>query len=364
MERRTIRISFTAILLLLSACGCNSGGTAAPVPSSQAIVSTPSLSAAVVGDNTFSNPEGIFCDGFVLYLSDTQSFEIRKITIAGGLVSTLAGTGSYGAVDGPGLSASFNEPVGITGDGANLYVVDRTNHAIRRIRLSDNAVTTLAGEKEVPWDGSPSTYDNIVGTSAHFTNPYGIVVVDNSLYVTDSDNHTIRRIDRNSGEVSTFAGLPGVPGPDDGTGTAARFQWPKGIASDGVSLYAADSDNHPIRKVNISTGKVITLAGQAGVFGSNDNVVGTSARFNYPFGIATDGTDVYVADSDNHTLRKVSIATGAVTTIAGKAGVPGISDGVGDEARFDNPVSVTRYDGKTLYVMDRNTSRLRKISLQ
>jgi hypothetical protein len=242
--------------------------------------------------------------------------------------------------------------------------VDKSNHAIRKIRLSDNEVTTLAGEKEVPWDPS-LPYDNAVGTSAHFSYPYGVVSVAGFLYVTDSDNHTIRRVDKISGEVSTLAGEAGVEGSNDNVaGTSAHFRYPKGIVTDNVHLFLADSDNHTIRKVNIATGAVTTLAGVGAVPGSNDNAVGTSAHFQTPFGIATDGANLFVTDSGNNTIRKVVIATGAVTTVAGKAGVaPGMVDGAGDAARFFNPYSISLLNGKTLYVMDRDTSTVRKVSL-
>ncbi|MEK6697641.1 MAG: Ig-like domain-containing protein, partial [Nitrospirota bacterium] len=150
--------------------------------------------------------------------------------------------------------------------------------------------------------------------------------------------------------VSTFAGSAGVNGHTDGTGTAARFYLPTGIATDGRNLYVTDTSNHTIRKVEIATGAVTTLAGLAPFSGST-NGTGTTARFNSPYGITTDGTNLYVADTYNHIIRKVVIATGEVTTFAGMKGTSGSVDGTGTAAAFYYPYGITT-DGTNLYVAD------------
>src|SRR6185369_1449370 len=122
--------------------------------------------------------------------------------------------------------------------------------------------------------------------------------------------------------------------------TAALFNRPEGITTDGTNIYVADTYNHTIRKVVITTGEVTTLAGMAGISGSDDGA-GSSARFKYPGGITTDGTNLYVADSENHTVRKLEIATGMVTTLAGNSQVIGSVDGAGTEASFNYPVGIT-----------------------
>ncbi len=211
-------------------------------------------------------------------------------------VTTLAGTGSTGSANGTGTSASFYYPNGITTDGTNLYVTDQSNHLIRKIVISTGAVTTVAGT------GSSGSA-NGTGTSASFNNPSGITTDGTNLYVADNSNHLIRKIVISTGAVTTLAGT-GSSGSANGTGTSASFNNPFGITTDGTNLYVADRNNHLIRKIVISTGSVTTLAG-TGSSGSTDNSTGTSASFYNPAGITTDGTNLYVADLGNHLVRKI-----------------------------------------------------------
>ena len=193
------------------------------------------------------------------------------------------------------------------------------------------------------------------GAAARFSYPNGIATDGTNLFVADTNNQTIRKVVIATGEVTTLAGTAGTYGSTDNTGAAARFNGPRGITTDGTNLFVADTNNQTIRKVVIATGVVTTLAGTAGSSGSTDNT-GAVARFNYPTGIATDGTNLFVADANNQTIRKVVIATGEVTTIAGKAGYTGSTDNTGAAARFNYPNGLTT-DGTNLYVGDRTTRR-------
>jgi hypothetical protein len=159
-----------------------------------------------------------------------------------------------------------------------------------------------------------------------------------------------------SADVTTPAGS-GVAGAADGTGTAATFNQPNSITTDGTNLYVADMNNHKVRKIVISSGVVTTLAG-SGVSGAADGT-GTAATFNQPFGITTDGTNVYVADMNNHKVRKIVISSGVVTTLAG-SGASGAADGTGTAATFSFPAGVTT-DGTNVYVADMNNHKVRKI---
>ena len=156
--------------------------------------------------------------------------------------------------------------------------------------------------------------------------------------------------------VTTLAGTVDN-GSANGTGTSASFNYPSGITTDGTNLYVADSSNHLIRKIVISTGAVTTLAG-TGSSGSA-NGTGTSASFNSPYGITTDGTNLYVADYGNHLIRKIVISTGVVTTVAG-TGSSGSANGTGTSASFYYPVPITT-DGTNLYVGDYGNSVIRQI---
>ena len=251
-----------------------------------------------------------------------QGVELSLDTV----VTTLAGTGSSGSVNGTGTSASFYNPQGITTDGTNLYVAERVNHLIRKIVISTGAVTTVAGT------GSSGSA-NGTGTSASFNYPRGITTDGTILYVADNSNHLIRKIVISTGAVTTLAGT-GSSGSANGTGTSASFYAPSGITTDGTNLYVVDYGNHLIRQIVISTGVVTTLAG-TGSSGSADNSTGTSASFYYPTGITTDGTNLYVADN-NHLIRKIVISTGVVTTVAG-TGSSGSANGTGTSASFSYP---------------------------
>ncbi|MCP5496899.1 MAG: hypothetical protein H7A23_20290 [Leptospiraceae bacterium] len=273
-----------------------------------------------------------------------------------GAVTTLAGTaGTSGATDGTGTAAQFFEPSGITTDGTNLYVADRYNDTIRKITISTGVVTTLVGTVGIrgATDGT--------GTAAQFNLPEGITTDGTNLYVADSWNYTIRKVVISSGAVTTLAGTVGTGGSVDGTGTAAQFNLPYGITTDGTNLYVTDLFSNTIRKVEISTGVVTTLAGTAGIRGSTDGT-GTAAQFDYPSGITTDGTNLYVADYYNCTIRKVVISSGVVTTLVGTVGTCGSTDGTGTAAQFNFPESVTT-DGINLYVTDYYGYTIRKIEV-
>ena len=295
-------------------------------------------------------PVGITTDGTNLYVADRANHLIRKIVISTGVVTTVAGTGSSGSVDGTGTGASLNEPIGITTDGTNLYVVDGANHLIRKIVISTGVVTKVAGT------GSSGSADG-TGTAASFNSPVGITTDGTNLYVADYANEIIRKIVIATGVVTTVAGTALNQGNKNDTGADAEFNGPRGITTDGTNLYVADAVNHLIRKIVISTGVVSTVAG-TGSSGSS-NGTGTSASFNEPSGITTDGTNLYVGDGENHLIRQIVISTGVVTTVAG-TGSSGSVDGTGTGASFSRPYAVTT-DGTDLYVSEFTNHLIRKI---
>ncbi|MEW5879764.1 MAG: hypothetical protein AB1761_04900 [Pseudomonadota bacterium] len=270
-------------------------------------------------------------------------------------VATIAGrAGAPGFIDGSGTAARFFYPQGLTTDGANLYVADYGNHTIRKLAIDGSAVTIVAGAPLI--EGSVDA----IGTAARFRSPAGLTTDGRFLYVADRGNHSIRKIAIGTWEVVTLAGTT-LPGFVDGAGSAARFNFPTGITTDGTSLFVADTNNHTIRKIAIGTGAVTTLAGQAGSSGFADGV-GAAARFSFPYALTTDGVNLYVADTDNHTIRRIAIGTGAVTTLAGQAGSSGFADGIGASARFSFPSAITT-DGTSLYVADSNNFIIRKIAI-
>jgi hypothetical protein len=288
-----------------------------------------------------------------VYVADTDNHTVRKISSTGA-VTTLAGqAGVSGSADGAGAAARFNHPAGVTVDSTgNVYVADTDNHTIRKITPA-GVVTTLAGLAGISGSADGT------GTAARFSGPSGIVAdAAGNLYVADTLNHTIRKV-ISSGVVSPIAGSAGTSGGADGIGAAARFHGPQGLAIDGAgNLYVADTNNDTIRKVVLSTGAVSTVAGQAGTSGSTDGAAG-SARFFYPSSVAVDRAgNLYVADTENSTIREVTPA-GAVITVAGQPGAGGSADGVGVAARFHFPAGLAVNDAGDLYVADTSNHTVR-----
>ncbi|HEX7837343.1 MAG TPA: NHL repeat-containing protein [Kofleriaceae bacterium] len=304
----------------------------------------------------FSGPFGVAVDGAGnVYVADAGNCTIRKVTAAG-VVTTLAGTpGMPGSADGTGATARFFSPLSVAVDTAgNLYVADAGNYTIRKVTAA-GVVTTLAGTA-----GMLGSADG-TGAAARFF-PAGVAVdTAGNVYVAEEGNNTIRKITA-AGVVTTLAGMAGMPGSADGTGAAARFNAPTGVAVDSTgNLYVADQSNHTIRKVT-ATGVVTTLAGTAGIFGSADGT-GAAASFAFPQGIAVDTAgNAYVTDTlFDHTIRKITPA-GVVTTLAGLAGIAGSVDGLGAAARFNNPAGVTVDSAGNVYVADSNNSSIRKVT--
>jgi sugar lactone lactonase YvrE len=273
-------------------------------------------------------------------------------------VATLAGTaGHKGNADGPGATAQFNFPhsLAVAGNGT-VYVADTDNHTVRKITAT-GVVTTLAGAA-----GQSGSQDG-PGAAVRFKSPAGIALdASGALYVTDAANHTVRKISP-AGVVTTLAGTPGQKGTADGTGPAARFNAPHAVAVDAAGVvYVADTYSHTIRKI-MPMGAVTTLAGRPGQKGATDEA-GAAARFRHPSGLAVDAErTLYVADNGNHTIRKVT-AAGLVSTLAGQAGHKGSADGPGAAARFDVPAGVAVDAGGMVYVADYFNSTIRQISPQ
>jgi serine/threonine protein kinase/sugar lactone lactonase YvrE len=230
------------------------------------------------------------------------------------------------------------------------------------------SVTSLA-RRESPelvvstFAGNSYSYTDGIGTSAAFRDPYGIAVDKwGSLYVTDYGNHRIRKISL-SGLVSTIAG-GGTAAYVDGFGTSARFNNPIGVAVDGSSnLYIADSNNHCIRKITPS--RVVTTIAGSGMTGQGSllDETGTNARFNRPTGIAVDsfGTIAYIVDYGNNRVRKVIIASGIVTTLTGNGAI-GYLDNSADTSKVVSPPGIVLDTAGNLFIGDSYNNRIRKIS--
>ena len=346
----------------------SSGTYTAPATGSRDLVTAQSVQSpgvsgqAVVtlgpdtGAATFNLPAGLAVDNSGnVFVADTGNGLIRKIT-PGGVVTTLAGGGPYGVFTGIGTGVNFQSPSGIALDASgNVYVADLFD--VGKI-TSQGVVTIFWGEGSyspyaLAMDGNGNVVvsdwansqiysitpaglqTNLVGgagtgwfnngpaASADFYNPHGVAVdATGNIYVADTYNHLIRLVTPD-GMVSTYAGQPGVYGSANGPAESATFNQPYEVAVDAAgNVYVVDYGNSVIRKITQATGVVSTFAGSAGYIGHTDGP-GASARFSLPEGIAIDGSgNLYVADTQNCLIRKIT-PDGTVSTIAGVPGVPG-----------------------------------------
>ena len=344
---------FLIVAVLAAACGGdgNGNGNGAAPPTAKLALFAGNLgglgnSDGVREDARFFDPQGVATDSDGnVYVTDAFNFTIRKIT-PDGTVSTIAGlAGVSGSADGAGADARFSHLSGIAIDSAgNLFVADGFNHTIRKI-TPDGEVTTLAGSAGMRGSADGS------GAAARFNFPEGVATDSaGNIYVADKLNETIRKVTP-AGVVTTLAGSAGVTGSADGNGAAARFSHPLGVATDGAdNLYVADSSNTTIRKIT-PDGTVSTIAGLAGAAGDVDGT-GADARFGFPVGVATDSAgNVYVADQGNSWIRKITPG-GQVTTLAGTGG----------DAPFSHPSSVAADPAGNVYVADAGNNRIRKIA--
>jgi predicted outer membrane repeat protein len=267
-------------------------------------------------------------------------------------VRSLAGSTTPGYVDAQGASAAFFEPNGMAVNAAGeVFVADRLNHRIRKITPA-GLVSTFAGS------GSPGFLDD-TGLAAEFENPNGLALDSlGNLYVADEANHCIRRITP-AGVVTTFAGS-GIAGFQDGTSGSARFLYPTGVAVDSANhVYVADSGNHRIRKIDAVTGAVSTFAG-SGLDGVADGAFFT-AQFSTPVAIAVNAfDDVLVLERGSNRVRLVSLI--GVSTLAGD-NTAGLVDGLGTAARFSSPTGITVGPDGNAYIADRGNHCIRRLTV-
>ena len=344
------------LILVLVIAACEDESPEVSVVEETLTVSTlagggePGLVDGVGSTARFNYPSGMVVDpAGNLYVADNSNHRIRKIT-PDGEVSTYAGTGLAGFSDGDRTQAMFNHPYGLAIDvQGNLYVGDVQNHAIRIIS-PDGMVRTLAGGRK--------GYSDREGDLAMFNHPHGVVVDANgNVYVADANNNTIRKVTP-EGSASTLAGN-GNDGFVDGSAVNAEFYVPIGIAIDGAgNIYVGDEGNSSIRKIT-PDGTVTTLAGN-GQFSFADGV-GREAIFNAPGALAIDAEgNLFVADYLNNCIRRVS-PSGEVRKIAGNL-EKGFADGDPAEAKFYYPFGIAVDTAGTVYVGDHYNHRIRMIN--
>jgi sugar lactone lactonase YvrE len=316
----------------------------------------------------FNFPHGVAIAGDgSLVVTDGSNYEIRHIkpVDTNWVVRTIAGSGGPEFRDGTNSAARFNHPWGIAhANSLELYISDENNHTLRRVAKTGTnwLVNTVAGLGRMPGSSDGTN------TDARFRTPRGLAVAaDGALYVSDHSNNIIRKVtfQGSNAIVTTIAGTAGLAGSADGTNSSALFNRPLGIAADRYGgLYVAD--NQAIRRLTADGTNWITrtLAGLAGAWGYLDGTNG-NARFNAPCGIGVDSaTNIYVADFGNNVIRKVtSVGTNwVVTTIAGSNISAGSRDGTNSGARFWNPYGIAVDDGGVVFVADSENHSIRKIT--
>ena len=310
-----------------------------------------------------NQPWGVALDGAGnLYIADTFSHRIRRVDTVG-MITTVAGGGSSLGDNGPATSAQLNQPWGIAVDGAgNIYIAGYVNHRIRRVDTA-GVITTVAGTGTI---GYRAADDGAAAMSARISAPTD-VAVDSSgnLYIADRGNHRIRRVDA-AGVITTVAGTgtAGYRAADDGgAATLARINFSSDVAADSSgNLYIADTNNHRIRKVN-TAGVITTIAGDGTGSFSGDGGPAAAAQLNTPYGIAADGAgNVYIADTINQRIRKID-AGGVITTVAG-TGTGGFSGDGGPpaEAQISSPSHIAVDRAGNLYIADAGNHRIRKVT--
>jgi sugar lactone lactonase YvrE len=302
----------------------------------------------------FNFPGAVAVDGQgTVYVADTQNHGIRRIS-AQGVVSTVAGNGGAGYFDAwSGTLAAFNSPNGLALDARGvLYIADTGNGSIRQL-LPAGGTATLAGN-------GTGGYQDGLGPAAQFLSPIGLTLgAQKTVYVCDASNYRIRQVD-SVGGVTTLAGS-GVAGVVDGPAPAARFREVHGITRDAAgNLYIADRSVHRIRR--LTPGGIVSTVAGTGVPGYTDGAAAT-AQFNGPVGLAYDGRNgIYISEREGHRLRRLDLGSGTVSTVAG-TGTAGYADGAGTAALFNRPQGLYwAATEQALYVADASNHRIRKIT--
>ncbi|HEV7798280.1 MAG TPA: thioredoxin-like domain-containing protein, partial [Pyrinomonadaceae bacterium] len=314
------------------------------------------LERAKVGDMPLAFPGKILADAKSdrLFIADSNHNRLVITKLDGTLLEAI-GTGAAGAIDGGFDKASFYRPQGMALDGDSLYVADTENHLIRRVDLQAKTVQTVAGTGQQ----SREYFRQGPARTIELSSPWDLTLVGRQLYITMAGTHQIWKMDLDKQEVSTFAGS-GREARQDGPLVDAGFAQPSGIASDGGKLYVADSESNIIRAIGLSEGNVETLVGgDLFDFGDTDGE-GDDVRLQHPLGVVAVDDKILIADTYNHKIKELDPKARAVKTFAG-TGKAGQSDGA--SASFYEPGGLTVANGK-LYIADTNNHAVRVVDLK
>jgi uncharacterized repeat protein (TIGR03803 family) len=311
-------------------------------------------------------PTGVAVDASGnIYIADSYTQRIRKVSVGTGIITTVAGNGtpSYSGDGSTATSASLMNPRGVALDAAgNIYIADCANQRIRKVTAASGIITTIAGNGTAGYsgDGSPAT-------SAGLLSPFAVAVdTAGNIYIADKDNYRIRKVGASNGIITTLAGN-GIPvySGDGSSATLAGLCFPTGVAVDiSGNTYIAEYSSQRIRKVTAASGIISTLAGNGTTTWSGDGGAAESSGLNMPYGVTLDASgNLYIADQSNQRIRKVSVSTGIITTVAGN-GTAGYSGdgGAATSAGLYNPSGVAIDASGNIYIADKDNSRIRKVT--
>ncbi|NJO02472.1 MAG: hypothetical protein HC880_12975, partial [Bacteroidia bacterium] len=309
------------------------------------------------------NPERLRLDSAGnVYIVDEFNNRVRKVDARTGMITTIAGNGkaAYQGDGGPATEASLNHPEGIALDNqGNIYIADKLNHCVRKVEAATGFIYTVAGNNQPGFTG-----DRGLATQASLFNPIGLAIdAQANLYIADELNHRIRKVDAQNGIITTIAGdgAPRYHG-DGGLAVYASFQGPADVMLDKQgNLYISDRDNHRIRKMDAQTGIIQTIVGNGIPGSSGDGGVATAARLNYPFGLSLDEQDnLYIADALNHRIRKLDAASGLINTLVGTGNSGFEGDGrQATDAHLEFPTGIAVDSKGNLYIADQDNNRVR-----
>ena len=304
-----------------------------------------------------------------LYIADTSNNVVRRVAAGTGVITTVAGTGTAGYTGdgGPATSAQLTSPWGLALDGAgNLYIADTYNNRIRKVAAGSGIVSTYAGNGTLTYSG-----DNGPAMSAGISYPEGIAIdASGNLYIAESGSQHIRKVASSTGTITTVAGNGqyGYTG-DGGAAASAKLGGPTGVAIDVAgNLYIADSNNNVVRKVTAGTGIITTVAGTGTAGYTGDGGPATGAKLYRPFGVAVDTLgNLYIADSYNMVIRKLTTSNGTITTVAGNGNAQtcfslGADGGAATSAALCIPESVSVDNAGNLYIVDTFRNRIRMVT--
>ena len=313
----------------------------------------------------FNNPISVALDAAGnMYVSDHNNARVRKIDVVTGIVTTIAGTGvaGFSGDGGPAVNAQVSQPSDLCVDAAgNVYFDDDQNFRVRKINAATGVISTVAGNGTTTYAG-----ELVLAVNAGIYRPEGITVDANNLYISLPTKNRIVKVELASGYLYSIAGT-GVAGfsGDGGPAFNASFDYPDGLSVTATGeIYVADFHNHRIRKIN-AAGIVTTVAGNGTGGFTGDGVLAISSGLYYPTGVFADNAgNIFIADRNNHRVRKVTAATGIISTVAG-SGVAGFGGDGGDATspctKLTSPQRVRMDAAGNLFIADQGNLRVRKV---